>query len=122
VQFSYDLTHYDGGDQYNYLHLVYLGQYDNNAFGVGIPRDLNNGRPFRRLMPTQYGLKVVRQPLGRNAGRQRHHGHAVRWFVPDGVDCDRRRPAESDDQLSVLQQRRRVRAIGDTTGIYCRIR
>ena len=58
VQFSYDLTHYDGADQYNYLHLVYLGQYDNGAFGVGIPRDLNNGRPFRRLMPTQYGLKV----------------------------------------------------------------
>ncbi len=58
VQFSYDLTHYDGADQYNYLHLVYLGQYDNAAVGVGIPRDLNNGRPFRRLMPTQYGLKV----------------------------------------------------------------
>ncbi|MBL0939087.1 MAG: RagB/SusD family nutrient uptake outer membrane protein [Gemmatimonadaceae bacterium] len=58
VNFSYDQTHYDGADQYNYLHLVYLGQYDNAAFGVGIPRDLNNGRPFRRLMPTQYGLKV----------------------------------------------------------------
>ncbi len=58
VQFSYDLTHYDANDQYNYLHLVYLGQYDNAAVGVGIPRDLNNGRPFRRLMPTQYGLKV----------------------------------------------------------------
>jgi hypothetical protein len=58
VQFSYDLTHYDGNDQYNYLHLVYLSNYDNQAFAVGIPRDLNNGRPFRRLMPTQYGLKV----------------------------------------------------------------
>ena len=58
VQFSYDLTHYDGNDQYNYLHLVYLGQYDNGAFGVGIPRDLNNGRPFRRLMPTQYALSL----------------------------------------------------------------
>lgn len=58
VQFSYDLTHYDGGDQYNYLNLVYLSQYDNGAFGVGVARDLNNGRPFRRLMPTQYGLKV----------------------------------------------------------------
>jgi starch-binding outer membrane protein, SusD/RagB family len=58
VQFSYDLTHYDANDQYNYLHLVYLSQYDNGAFGVGVPRDLNNGRPFRRLMPTQYGLKV----------------------------------------------------------------
>jgi hypothetical protein len=58
VQFSYDLTHYDADNEYNYLHLVYLGQYDNSAVGVGIPRDLNNGRPFRRLMPTQYGLKV----------------------------------------------------------------
>jgi hypothetical protein len=58
VNFSYDLTHYDGADQYNYLHLVYLSQYDNAAFAVGIARDLNNGRPFRRLMPTQYGLKV----------------------------------------------------------------
>lgn len=58
VQFSYDLTHYDGNDQYNYLHLVYLGQYDNGNFAVGIPRDLNNGRPFRRLMPTQYGLNL----------------------------------------------------------------
>lgn len=58
VQFSYDQTHYDGADQYNYLHLVYLAQYDNAAFAVGIPRDLNNGRPFRRLMPTQFGLKV----------------------------------------------------------------
>jgi hypothetical protein len=58
VQFSYDLTHYDGGDQYNYLHLVYLGQYDNAVVGVGIARDLNNGRPFRRLMPTQYELSL----------------------------------------------------------------
>ena len=31
VQFSYDLTHYDGADQYNYLHLVYLSQYDNGG-------------------------------------------------------------------------------------------
>jgi hypothetical protein len=58
VQFSYDLTHYDGGDQYNYLHLVYLGQYDNNGVWVGTPRDLNNGRPFRRLMPTPYELSL----------------------------------------------------------------
>ena len=59
VQFSYDLTHYDGADQYNYLHLVYLGQYDNNgAVWLGNPRDLNNGRPFRRLMPTPYELSL----------------------------------------------------------------
>jgi hypothetical protein len=59
VQFSYDLTHYDGADQYNYLHLVYLSQYDNNgAVWLGNPRDLNNGRPFRRLMPTPYELSL----------------------------------------------------------------
>jgi hypothetical protein len=58
VQFSYDLTQYDGADQYNYLHLVYLSQYDNNGIWTGIPRDLNNGRPFRRLMPTPYELSL----------------------------------------------------------------
>jgi len=58
VQFSYDLTHYDGPDQYNYLHLVYLGRYDNNGVWAGTPRDLNNGRPFRRLMPTPYELSL----------------------------------------------------------------
>jgi starch-binding outer membrane protein, SusD/RagB family len=58
VQFSYDLTHYDGADQYNYLHLVYLSQYDNNGIWTGIPRDINNGRPFRRLMPTPFELSL----------------------------------------------------------------
>jgi hypothetical protein len=58
VQFSYDLTHYDGPDQYNYLHLIYLSQYDNNGIWRGTPRDLNNGRPFRRSMPTQYELSL----------------------------------------------------------------
>lgn len=58
VQFSYDLTQYDGADQYNYLHLVYLGRYDNNGVWAGTPRDLNNGRPFRRLMPTPYELSL----------------------------------------------------------------
>jgi starch-binding outer membrane protein, SusD/RagB family len=58
VQFSYDLTQYDGGDQYDYMHLVYLSQYDNNGIWVGTPRDLNNGRPFRRAMPTPYELSL----------------------------------------------------------------
>jgi TonB-dependent SusC/RagA subfamily outer membrane receptor len=40
------------------LHLVYGSQYDNSASGVGIPRDLNDGRPFRRLKPTQYELSL----------------------------------------------------------------
>ena len=45
VQFSYDLTHYDGGDQYDYMHLVYLGQYDNNGIWAGTPRDLEQRPP-----------------------------------------------------------------------------
>jgi hypothetical protein len=64
VQFSYDLTHYDAGDQYNYLHLIYLSQYDNNGIWLGMPRDLNNGRPFRRTMPTQYELSLWQKWAG----------------------------------------------------------
>ena len=64
VQFSYDLTQYDADNEYNYLHLVYLGQYDNNGIWVGTPRDLNNGRPFRRLMPTPYELSIWNKWIG----------------------------------------------------------
>jgi len=60
VQFSLQQPNndLDGTPQYNYLHLVYGSQYDNSASGVGIPRDLNDGRPFRRLKPTQYELSL----------------------------------------------------------------
>ena len=64
VQFSYDLTHYDGPDQYDYMHLVYLSRYDNNGVWVGTPRDLNNGRPFRRAMPTPYELSLWNKWIG----------------------------------------------------------
>ncbi|HKW11248.1 MAG TPA: RagB/SusD family nutrient uptake outer membrane protein [Gemmatimonadaceae bacterium] len=64
VQFSYDLTHYDADNEYNYLHLVFLGQYDNNGLWVGTPRDLNNGRPFRRLMPTPYEQSIWNKWIG----------------------------------------------------------
>jgi starch-binding outer membrane protein, SusD/RagB family len=64
VQFSYDLTQYDADNEYNYLHLVFLGQYDNNGIWVGTPRDLNNGRPFRRLMPTPYELSLWNKWIG----------------------------------------------------------
>jgi hypothetical protein len=64
VQFSYDLTQYDAGDQYDYMHLVYLGQYDNNGIWVGTPRDLNNGRPFRRAMPTPYEQSIFNKWIG----------------------------------------------------------
>jgi hypothetical protein len=60
VQFSYlqQNNDLDNSPQYNYLHLVYGSQYDNSSSGVGIARDLNNGRPFRRLKPTQYELSL----------------------------------------------------------------
>ena len=64
VQFSYDLTQYDGSDQYDYMHLVYLAQYDNNGIWVGTPRDLNNGRPFRRAMPTPYEQQIFNKWIG----------------------------------------------------------
>jgi hypothetical protein len=64
VQFSYDLTQYDGSDQYDYMHLVYLAQYDNNGIWGGTPRDLNNGRPFRRAMPTPYELSLWNKWVG----------------------------------------------------------
>jgi hypothetical protein len=62
VQFGpnglYAATNVDADNEYNYLHLIFLGQYDNNGVWQGTPRDLNNGRPFRRLMPTPYELSV----------------------------------------------------------------
>jgi starch-binding outer membrane protein, SusD/RagB family len=66
VQFSYTQSGSDVGgfDQYNYEHLVYLGQYDNGAAGISIARDLNNGRPFRRFKPTQYELSLWRNRFG----------------------------------------------------------
>ena len=91
VQFAVRLSrHYDdAGDEYNYLHLVYLGQYDNNGIWVGTPRDLNNGRPFRRVMPTPYELSLWNKWVG-HAGRERHSRHALRRQLPDGLDRDRR--------------------------------
>ncbi len=64
VQFSYDLTQYDADNQYDYMHLVYLSQYDNNGVWGGTPRDLNNGRPFRRAMPTPYELSLWNKYIG----------------------------------------------------------
>ncbi|MES2179866.1 MAG: RagB/SusD family nutrient uptake outer membrane protein [Gemmatimonadota bacterium] len=58
VQFRAPLADNDADNEYNYLHLVFLGQYDAATVGVGLGRDINNGRPFRRLKPTPYGLKL----------------------------------------------------------------
>jgi len=52
AQYSYDPTQYQTG-QTNYDHLEFLSNYDGNAaFAAGLVRDLDNGRPFRRLRPT----------------------------------------------------------------------
>ena len=68
VQFGpngvYNATNVDADNEYNYLHLIFLGQYDNNGIWVGTPRDLNNGRPFRRLMPTPYELSLWNKYIG----------------------------------------------------------
>ena len=68
VQFGpngvYNATNVDADNEYNYLHLVFLGQYDNNGIWQGTPRDLNNGRPFRRLMPTPYELSLWNKYIG----------------------------------------------------------
>src|SRR5215467_5113199 len=68
VQFGpngiYAATNVDADNEYNYLHLVFLGQYDNNGIWQGTPRDLNNGRPFRRLMPTPYELSLWNKYIG----------------------------------------------------------
>ncbi len=117
VNFSYDLTQYDGADQYNYLHLVYLGQYDNAAFAVGIARDLNNGRPFRRLMPTQYGLKVFDNRWAGTPGASavmdtRFDGsYQTVWYATAG---GQRNPAGT----CALCTNGNVVNVGDTTGIY----
>lgn len=65
VQYTYTTSQYSaawcgsGSDCANYIHLVYLSRYDNdNALAVGLARDLNNGRPFRRIRPTPYMFKL----------------------------------------------------------------
>ncbi|MGH7618547.1 MAG: RagB/SusD family nutrient uptake outer membrane protein, partial [Gemmatimonadaceae bacterium] len=68
VQFGpngvYAATNVDADNEYNYLHLVFLGQYDNNGIWAGTPRDLNNGRPFRRIMPSPYELSLWNKYIG----------------------------------------------------------
>ena len=55
VQFSYDLTQYDGGDQYDYMHLVYLAQYDNNISAVA--RHLGKGRTQVQRWMSRYRIR-----------------------------------------------------------------
>ncbi|MES2179868.1 MAG: RagB/SusD family nutrient uptake outer membrane protein [Gemmatimonadota bacterium] len=39
----------------------FLSNYDGGPAWLGTPRDLNNGRPFRRLMPTNHEQAIFRQ-------------------------------------------------------------
>ncbi len=54
VQFSYNTAQFDD-ENGNFLHLYFLSFYDDRA---GMPRDLNNGRAFRRLRPTPYAINL----------------------------------------------------------------
>ena len=50
VQFSWNAAQYSTGAG-NYLHLFYLQRYDDRN---GNTRNINNGRPWRRYMPTEF--------------------------------------------------------------------
>lgn len=62
VQFSYDPLQYTNTST-NYLPVVFLSQYDGGAGGwaSGITRVLDDGRPFRRVRPTPFGLSLYMQ-------------------------------------------------------------
>jgi hypothetical protein len=132
VQFSYSQPNngVDGTLQYNYLHLVYGSQYDNASSGVGIVRDLNNGRPFRRLKPTQYGLAVFNQRYAGTPGASdildtRFDGsYQTVWYAtaagqrnPVGVCPTGNLPTNSTPQLVACTSNAVVN-IGDTTIMY----
>lgn len=53
VQYSRNLLTNGGG---NNAHVFFLMEYDTQA---GMRRDVQNGRPFRRYMPTMYALDIV---------------------------------------------------------------
>jgi hypothetical protein len=58
VQYSFDTQQYTAGLS-NFLHLEYLGHYDNDpGTSVGLTRDLDNGRPFRRLRASPFLISL----------------------------------------------------------------
>lgn len=62
IQFSYDpVQNTNVGTNYN--HVVFLSQYDGGAGGwaAGISRDLDNGRPFRRIRPTPFTIHLFNE-------------------------------------------------------------
>ncbi|MEP6618398.1 MAG: RagB/SusD family nutrient uptake outer membrane protein [bacterium] len=133
VQFSFTQQNndVDGTPQYNYLHLVYGSQYDNASSGVGIARDLNNGRPFRRLKPTQYGLAVWNTrylgttPGGTDVVDTRFDGsYQTVWYAttggqknPAGACPTTQLPANTSPQFVACTSNAVVNA-GDTTIVY----
>ncbi|HET8655674.1 MAG TPA: RagB/SusD family nutrient uptake outer membrane protein [Longimicrobiaceae bacterium] len=62
VQYSYDPVQYSNTAT-NYNHVVFLSQYDGGAggFAAGITRDLDNGRPFRRIRPTPFAIHLFQE-------------------------------------------------------------
>jgi hypothetical protein len=62
IQFSYDPVQYTNTAT-NYNPVVFLSQYDGGAsgFAAGITRDLDNGRPFRRVRPTPFEISLFQQ-------------------------------------------------------------
>jgi hypothetical protein len=129
VQFNYNQANndVDGTPQYNYLHLVFGSQYDNSAAGVGIVRDINNGRPFRRLKPTQYGFAVFNQRYAGTPGASdildtRFDGsYQTVWYATTGGQrnpvgtC----PANQTPQTGLVAcTSNAVVNVGDTTIVY----
>lgn len=132
VQFSFSQQNsdVDGSLQYNYLHLVFGSQYDNASSGVGIARDLNDGRPFRRIKPTQYGLAVFNQRFAGTPGASdvldtRFDGsYQTVWIAtaggqrnPVGVCPTGNLPVNSSPQFVACTSNAVVN-IGDTTIMY----
>ena len=61
VQYSYDTQQFASGAG-NFLHLEYLAHYDNDpGVSVGLTRDLDNGRPFRRIRATPFLINLFDQ-------------------------------------------------------------
>jgi hypothetical protein len=61
IQFSIDPAQYTNTATH-YNHVVFLSQYDGNAgWAAGMIRDLDNGRPFRRIRPTPFALSLFQQ-------------------------------------------------------------
>jgi hypothetical protein len=61
AQFSYDPVQYNNTAT-NYNPVVFLSQYDGNGgWAAGLTRDLDNGRPFRRIRPTPFAISLFQE-------------------------------------------------------------